>query len=217
MINFYLVRHGQTLANIDNKIQGQSNLSLTKIGVKKTESLALRLKNKGITFDLIYSSNQKRAIETRNIILKVLAIGNNLSFSDCRLREWDFGSFEGKNINEAINILKIKSHDLLGEKSTDITLKEVADFIFNEDISGMAESWEGIKSRVSSSFNAMIARATELNANNVLVISHGLTILTLLYMIDNEQSNFKILPNNSIVIIHYELDAGKIKTNWTLI
>lgn len=216
MINIYLVRHGQTLANVENKIQGQSSLPLTKNGIETTESLALDFKKKGIKFDLIYSSNQKRAIETKNILQKILTIGNNLSFSDCGLREWDFGSFEGMNINDTIDNLYLKSHNLVGKKSTDITLKEVADYIFNEDISGMAESWGGIKNRVSSSFSAIISRATEQNANNVLVISHGLTILTLLYMIDNEQSKFKILPNNSIVMIHYELDADKIKMNWTV-
>lgn len=210
MVNIYLVRHGETLANVENIIQGQSDLSLTENGKAMIENLALKFIHRGLKFDLVYSSDQKRAIETKDIILKALAYDSIIFQAEEGLREWEFGSFEGQDIDKALSILSLKFQNQMDEEPSELTLKEVADFIFNEDTSDQAESWKVLKNRIWSSFSSIVSQATTFGAKNVLIVSHGLTILTLLYMINKSQAKFQSLPNGSIVVVTYEKGMYKI-------
>ncbi|MEH7454668.1 histidine phosphatase family protein [Gottfriedia acidiceleris] len=210
MVNIYLVRHGETLANVENIIQGQSDLSLTENGKAMIGNLALKFIHRGLKFDLVYSSDQKRAIETKDIILKALAYDSIIFQADEGLKEWEFGSFEGQDIDKALSNLSLKFQNQTDEEPSELTLKEVADFIFNEDTSGQAESWKVLKNRIWSSFSSIVSKATTFGAKNVLIVSHGLTILTLLYMINKSQAKFQSLPNGSIVVVTYEKGMYKI-------
>lgn len=62
----YLTRHGQTLWNIENRLQGRGNSKLTEEGKGRAEMLSKRMKN--IHIDTIYSSPLERAFITANII-----------------------------------------------------------------------------------------------------------------------------------------------------
>lgn len=211
MHNFYLVRHGETLANVENKIQGQSDSSLTENGKAKIENLALEFQNRGLQFDLVYSSNQKRAIETKDIILKTLANESVIFQADEGLREWEFGSFDGQDIDQTFSSLKkLKLQNLTDEEPSELTLKEVANVIFNMDKSGLAESWKVLIDRIWSSFSSIVSAATTSGAKNVLIVSHGLTISTLLYIIDNSKDKFKNISNGSIVVVGYEKGMYKV-------
>lgn len=66
MISLYIVRHGQTVDNLDNRIQGHSDSALTSLGVKQAEAVADRLAS--VRFDAIYSSDLGRAVATAEII-----------------------------------------------------------------------------------------------------------------------------------------------------
>ncbi|MEX2784949.1 phosphoglycerate mutase family protein [Streptococcus sp. H49] len=46
MVRFYLIRHGETTANVDKKIQGHSDLSLTSKGILEIKNVASMLKKK---------------------------------------------------------------------------------------------------------------------------------------------------------------------------
>ncbi|MBD3922211.1 histidine phosphatase family protein [Paenibacillus sp. PR3] len=211
MHNFYFVRHGETLANVENKIQGQSDASLTENGKDMIENLALELKSRDLQFDLVYSSNQKRAIETKDIILKTLANESIVFHADAGLREWEFGTFDGQDIEETFsNLKKLKLQNLTDGEPSELTLKEVANVIFNMDKSGQAESWEVLKDRVWSSFSSIVSKATASGAKNVLIVSHGLTISTLLYIIDKDRDKFKNISNGSIVVVSYEEGMYKV-------
>lgn len=67
MKTIYLVRHGQTYLNYFYRIQGWSDAPLTKKGEKDVFYTANKLKD--IRFDMAISSDLKRAIDSRNIIL----------------------------------------------------------------------------------------------------------------------------------------------------
>lgn len=66
MISLYIVRHGQTVDNLQNRFQGHSDSPLTPLGVKQAESIAQRLASEH--FDAIYSSDLGRAVATAEII-----------------------------------------------------------------------------------------------------------------------------------------------------
>src|SRR5664279_1147846 len=65
-ITLYIVRHGQTVDNLENRIQGHTDSPLTKLGVRQAEAVADRLASEN--FSAIYSSDLGRAIHTAEII-----------------------------------------------------------------------------------------------------------------------------------------------------
>ncbi len=90
MTHFVLVRHGETLWNTESKIQGQLDSPLTKTGLAQAESLAVHFKSQD--FAALYSSDLGRAYETARCISEK----NGLPiFADPRLRERNFGIFQG--------------------------------------------------------------------------------------------------------------------------
>jgi broad specificity phosphatase PhoE len=66
MITLYLVRHGETVHNLEGRIQGHADSPLTQLGTKQAEAAAARLASE--KFDAIYSSDLGRAVATAKII-----------------------------------------------------------------------------------------------------------------------------------------------------
>ncbi|MBD2810279.1 adenosylcobalamin/alpha-ribazole phosphatase [Xenorhabdus sp. Vera] len=91
-MRFFLVRHGQTQANIDSVFCGKTDLSLTQTGINQAQQIADSLKN--ITFQSIHCSEMKRAIQTAQIISPSSIPYLPKINSDYRLNELDFGAWE---------------------------------------------------------------------------------------------------------------------------
>jgi len=91
MTRIILTRHGQTLWNIEGRVQGSLDSPLTEKGILQARSLALRLKDEGITH--IYSSDALRAINTAEEIRRELGLEKLLL--NPALREFSFGEWEG--------------------------------------------------------------------------------------------------------------------------
>lgn len=53
----YVIRHGQTDLNKENRLQGRSGLPLNEIGIKQAEQLRVLLQN--IKFDYVFSSRKQ--------------------------------------------------------------------------------------------------------------------------------------------------------------
>lgn len=96
-MTLYLVRHGVTVWGEGGRIQGQSDAPLSERGREQARAAARRLKSLS-PFDALYSSDLGRAAATAEEISK--ALGLPLAF-DSRLREIDFGKFEGLEMEEA--------------------------------------------------------------------------------------------------------------------
>lgn len=92
-MNIYVVRHGQTEENLKGTYYGALDCNLTELGVKQSKALGERLRN--IKFDKVYCSDLKRARET----LKHINIINDVVIDE-RIRERNFGVFEGKTFKE---------------------------------------------------------------------------------------------------------------------
>lgn len=88
----YLVRHGETEWNRLGLIQGHLESNLTKEGLMATK--AFKKEITALNPDVIYSSDQPRAVKTAQILTGDLNRKINLH-SD--LREINFGVFQGHN------------------------------------------------------------------------------------------------------------------------
>ena len=86
----YLVRHGQTDWNIENRIQGQLDMPLNETGRNEARVCAKQLSS--FKIDQIIASDLSRTKETASIINESLSLP--ISF-DSRLREVDCGDLQG--------------------------------------------------------------------------------------------------------------------------
>ena len=67
MINLYVVRHGQTVWNVERRFQGWLDSPLTESGEKCATDLRNQLSH--IHFDACYASTSPRAYKTLELIL----------------------------------------------------------------------------------------------------------------------------------------------------
>ena len=89
-MKLYVARHGQTDWNSENRVCGSTNRPLTDLGKEQAKALAEKMKDKGI--DVIIASPMMRAMQTAGAVS--LATGIPVIMDD-RLREHDYGAFEG--------------------------------------------------------------------------------------------------------------------------
>jgi len=89
------IRHGETLWNVDSRIQGHLNIGLNDTGRWQAERLGMALKDEPIT--AIYASDLSRAHDT------ALAVSRHTGVPvqpEPGLRERSFGEFEGRTFAE---------------------------------------------------------------------------------------------------------------------
>ncbi|PJH76692.1 hypothetical protein CV715_10100 [Streptococcus thermophilus] len=79
--------------------------------------------------------------------------------------------------------------------------------MYENDVLNEVESWENLKKRIWLSFLNIARHVTD---NNILIVSHGLTILVLLYLLDKENLYFRIIKNGFVAVIKYENGLFKI-------
>tara|TARA_Y200000002_G_C22424401_1_gene555257 strand:- start:434 stop:709 length:276 start_codon:yes stop_codon:yes gene_type:complete len=70
----FLVRHGQSVWNLENKFTGWVDVDLTKQGINEAQKAGVLIKDKNIEINHFYSSFQLRANHTLKIIQKLLRI-----------------------------------------------------------------------------------------------------------------------------------------------
>ena len=94
---FYLVRHGESVWNAEDRLCGRSDVLLSEVGRAQAKSLAARLKP--IPFEAFYSSPLQRALETALLISECVGLQPVL---DARLVELDYGQWEGRILADII-------------------------------------------------------------------------------------------------------------------
>lgn len=93
MTKLYLIRHGQTVDNLNQIMQGQTQGELTDEGVRQAQELASQFADTLI--DVFVSSDLKRSVDTCRIIADPR--GKDVVQTPL-LRERDWGSFTGRFI-----------------------------------------------------------------------------------------------------------------------
>ncbi len=108
---YYLMRHGESLANrrgliVSHAISAKHDYGLTALGADQVMQSALSTRLDCDT--LIVSSDFKRAAETADIMHSVLACNTEVQYSTL-LRERDFGDFE---LSDQSNYTAVWQHDV---------------------------------------------------------------------------------------------------------
>jgi len=105
--NLTLVRHGETSANADGIIQGQTDTELSPIGYQQSRALGRYLQNHRFTH--VYSSDLRRTSETSAEIMRLNKLSSTCKIQTCRLlRERIFGIAEGRSRQSLKEMAKAK-------------------------------------------------------------------------------------------------------------
>ena len=96
-MDLFVIRHGQSEADILKVIEGRANFNLTELGNKQAETMANWVKENYL-INKIYSSPLNRAKQTAEYISKIFGIG--IIFDD-DLMEWKNGLIAGLTLEEA--------------------------------------------------------------------------------------------------------------------
>jgi 2,3-bisphosphoglycerate-dependent phosphoglycerate mutase len=96
-----LCRHGQSEWNLKNLFTGWKDPDLTALGIEEAKAAGRRLKAKGISFDLAFTSVLSRAQKTCDLILTELGQPKLETIRDQALNERDYGELSGLNKDDA--------------------------------------------------------------------------------------------------------------------
>ena len=102
MNNLILVRHGQSLWNKEKRFTGWADIDLTEKGRQEAKHAGILIKKLNFEFNACFTSYQKRAINTLNIILGVLNKPKIEIYKAWELNERHSGNLTGLNKNEMI-------------------------------------------------------------------------------------------------------------------
>nr|WP_321355335.1 histidine phosphatase family protein [uncultured Draconibacterium sp.] len=192
-----IIRHGETMWNVQKRIQGQRNSKLSENGITQAELVAKALAKR--EFDVLISSDLERALETANIINKQLLIPHKYS---ANLRERSFGIFEGKNFAE-IEEKYPEEYRRYKERNPEFVVPG-------------GESLQQLYQRVTSEIEAI---AHKFKDQNVLIVSHGLVLEMMMYKTFNlkldEPRTFSI--NNSSISSFYIDEDNWFLKEWGVI
>jgi 2,3-bisphosphoglycerate-dependent phosphoglycerate mutase len=96
-----LLRHGESEWNRKNLFTGWRDVDLSERGIAEAKEAGRRLKARGLSFDVAYTSALKRAQETLRLALDELGESGLPTERDQALNERDYGDLSGLNKDDA--------------------------------------------------------------------------------------------------------------------
>jgi 2,3-bisphosphoglycerate-dependent phosphoglycerate mutase len=207
-----LVRHGQSIWNLERRFTGWVDIDLSKNGKLEAKKAGSLIKDKDIKIDYFYSSLQSRANHTLKIIQKVLNDEKNFTKA-WQFNERHYGALTGLSkieISKKIGENKVfefrRSWEMkpepLDKKSPFHPLNIQIYKNISKEIIPDTESLKDTYERVIKYFQEEIQK--KLIDKNVLISAHGNSIRALckyLFKLDNIQiSKLEIPTGNPLMI-----------------
>ncbi len=100
MTSLILIRHGQSQWNLENRFTGWYDAELTELGQKEAKKAGELIQKLNLSFAYAFTSFQKRAINTLNILLKENKINVPTIVKAWQLNERHYGGLQGLNKSE---------------------------------------------------------------------------------------------------------------------
>jgi 2,3-bisphosphoglycerate-dependent phosphoglycerate mutase len=97
MPRLVLVRHGQSAWNLENRFTGWWDVDLTELGEREAWEAGELMRDRGLDFDICFTSFQTRAIKTLHIALEAMGRLWLPEEKDWRLNERHYGGLTGLN------------------------------------------------------------------------------------------------------------------------
>lgn len=201
VVTLYVTRHGKTILNTNHRAQGWADSPLVEKGVEVASNLGTGLKD--IHFTSAYSSDSGRAIETANLVLKYSEQSKLKLEQRKKLRELNFGIFEGEKLDNMWDAVGKAAGVASPEELMKFSIQEVIDLIRAADPTKQAEDWELFSTRIKAEIDNISEEVAKNGGGNVLVVVHGLLITTLIEMLDSSKTKLGV-ENASVTKIVYQ-------------
>ena len=217
MSNLILIRHGQSVWNLENRFTGWVDVDLNDNGRAQAKKSGELIKKKQINIDLYYSSFQLRAINTLKIIQEKLDDYKNVK-SAWQLNERHYGSLTGLNKDEMKKELgEEKVHqfrrswdlrpDPLDKNSTyhPININTYKDIPIDKipDTESLKDTYERVIKYYSEDIE------NNLKNKNILISAHGNSLRSLckyLFKLDNKKISKLEIPTGNPLFIEFDGD-----------
>ena len=211
-VTLYIARHGKTMFNTIGRAQGWSDTPLTAQGEQGIRELGLGLKEAGLVFDAAFSSDSGRTMQTMEIILKECRQEGIPYSRDKRIREWCFGSLDGGYDGELFyGVLPRTKAFENGRDMKDVPYPELAESLVEVDTANWAEPWPVLRKRIYDGFEAIAKTIEAQGGGNAIVVSHGMTINTFVWLVDAKQPR-RSLDNGCVTVVSYENGRFTLET-----
>ena len=177
-MNLYVVRHGETIWNVEKKVQGITDIPLTEKGRKDAEELQELIST--LDIDVAISSPLDRARETAKIL-----VNNSLPINtDDRIKERDWGMNEGALIDT-------------------VDRWDCWDVVLNTKVQNI-ECIQDFMYRVSSFLEDIKVRYKD---SNVLIVTHSAVSRVIHYLLGTipEDANLSRIDIPNLRIIEYKI------------
>ena len=206
MTTLYLIRHGQTVANVEHKISGQIETDLTPFGRDQILQTAQNLKSIGVSLDLILCSPLKRTKDSAQIIAE--QIPAPIIYDD-GLKEFSNGIYEGTKIEDLEQMSFNPPYRTAGYSFSNGTDLMAAYHSFSPKYDTFCYPEGETKLEARERFMNAIQKHLDANSNlqNVAVVAHGGVIRFMLLKICPEVLTEKI-KNAEVRMIFYDKDKG---------
>ena len=177
-MNLYVVRHGETIWNVERKVQGVTDIPLTDKGMSEAKELQDLIST--LNIDVVISSPLERARETANILIDSTLPIN----TDDRIKERDWGMNEGALIDT-------------------VDTWDCWDVILNTKVQNI-ECIQDFMYRVSSFIEYIKIRYSD---KNVLIVTHSAVSRVVHYLLGTipEDANLSRINIPNLRIIEYKI------------
>ncbi|MFD3449983.1 2,3-diphosphoglycerate-dependent phosphoglycerate mutase [Microbacteriaceae bacterium 4G12] len=219
MIKLVLLRHGQSVWNLENRFTGWTDVDMSDNGLKEAREAGQILKTNGYTFDVAYTSVLKRAIRTLWIILHQMDLAWVPVYKSWHLNERHYGALQGLNKDETIKeygeeqvqIWRRSTNVRPPALTKDDPRYEASDPRYKHLKEGefpLTECLADTEKRVLTYWHEEIAPVLQ-KGEKVMISSHGNTIRSLVKYLDDLSDDGVVTLNipTSIPLV-YELDEN---------
>jgi 2,3-bisphosphoglycerate-dependent phosphoglycerate mutase len=214
-----LVRHGESIWNLENRFTGWTDVDLTERGREEARQAGRELQREGIVPVQVYTSVLKRAIRTQWLMLEVLELLWLPVERSWRLNERHYGALQGLDKAQTA-ALHGEAQVKIWRRSYDIpppplTLEDPRHPRFDPRYAGVearelpaTESLKDTLARVMPFWGAQVAPSLRSGAD-VLIVAHGNSLRALVKMLDglSEQAIVELNIPTGVPLL-YELDAA---------
>jgi len=215
-ITIYVVRHGKTVMNTLDRVQGWCDSPLTDEGIEAARFLGYGFGD--ITFRTAYCSDLRRTRQTTQIILGAKGQDDIPVIELPGLREACFGSFEADFNHKMWRDAALYLHFISLEEmfkailEKKVSYKEVLNTIKLLDTMGMAEDFAQVEARTQESLREIAENEIQYSGANILVVSHGMSILAMLLGLGGYEIFEKPLSNADVCKVTYSNRKFKVES-----
>jgi len=219
MHRIVLLRHGESVWNMENRFTGWTDVDLTPRGIEEAKRAGEILKDAGFVFDAAYTSVLKRAVKTLWLALESMDLMWIPVHHSWRLNERHYGALQGLNKAETSTkygeeqvLLWRRSYDVPPPALTRGDPRHSRDDPRYAELGDaelpLTECLKDTVARFLPYWNGTIAPAVRRGVR-VLIVAHGNSLRALVKYLDgvSDQDIVGVNIPTGIPLV-YELDAG---------